>query len=122
MDCFIKLLYEQGAVPWKSFAEIPAGKIYNMDKVGFDFTGHRLKVLTPTEVQKRRLANQQCTPDGDGKMMRHITGCVTTCTSGTYIRLVVVCADCVIMSDLLTLLLTLTLTLYSSGLYRNRKK
>lgn len=82
MDCFIKLLYEQGVVPWKCFADIPARKIYNMDEVGFDFTGHRLKVLTSTEVRKRRLANQQITPDGDGKMMRHITGCVTTCASG----------------------------------------
>jgi hypothetical protein len=82
MDCFIKLLYEQGAVPWKCWAAIPSSKIYNMDEVGFDFTGHRLKVLTSTQVQKRRLANQQCTPDGDGKMMRHITGCVTTCANG----------------------------------------
>jgi hypothetical protein len=82
MDCFIKLLYEQDAVPWKSWSEIPSNKIYNMDEVGFDFTGHRLKVLTSTQVQKRRLANQQCTPDGDGKMMRHITGCVTTCGNG----------------------------------------
>jgi hypothetical protein len=100
MDCFIKLLYEQGAVPWKNFSEIPANKIYNMDEVGFDFTGHRLKVLTSTEVRQRRLANQQCTPDGDGKMMRHITGCVTTCASGTYIRLVVAYAYWVIVSDL----------------------
>ena len=84
MDCFIKLLYEQGAVPWKNFAEIPANKIYNMDEVGFDFTGHRLNFLTSTEVRQRRLANQQCTPNGDGKMLRHITGCVTTCASGTY--------------------------------------
>jgi hypothetical protein len=83
LDCFIKLLYEQGAVPWKCWSEIPASQIYNMDEVGFDFTGHRLKVLTSTEVQKRRLANQQCTPDGDGKMMKHITGCVTTCADGT---------------------------------------
>jgi hypothetical protein len=83
MDCFIKLLYEQGAVPWKCWGEIPASNIYNMDEVGFDFTGHRLKVLTSTEVLKRRLANQQCTPDGDGKMGQHITGCVTTCANGT---------------------------------------
>jgi hypothetical protein len=83
MDCFIKLLYEQGAVPWKCWAEIPSNKIYNMDEVGFDFTGHRLKVLTSTQIQKRRLANQQTTPDGDGKMARHITGCVTTCANGT---------------------------------------
>jgi hypothetical protein len=83
MDCFIKLLYEQGAVPWKCWAEIPSNKIYNMDEVGFDFTGHRLKVLTSTQVQQRRLANQQCTPDGDGKMMSHITGCVTSCGNGT---------------------------------------
>jgi hypothetical protein len=83
MDCFIKLLYEQGAVPWKNFAEILANKIYNMDEVCFDFTWHCLNVLTSTEVRQRRMANQQCTPDGDGKMMRHITGCVTTCASGT---------------------------------------
>jgi hypothetical protein len=46
-------------------------------------------------VQKCRLANQQITPDGDGKMMRHITGCVTTHLCEQYGQLIVVYADCV---------------------------
>jgi hypothetical protein len=123
MDCFIKLLYEQGAVPWKCFGAIPSSKIYNMDEVGFDFTGHRLKVLTPTLVQKRRLANQQCTPDGDGKMKQHITGCVTTCANGTDDCRVLVVAYFVVVDFVVVLCRAEpNLDSWTSGLYRNTKK
>jgi hypothetical protein len=38
LDAYINVLYKMGRLKWKSFAEIPAKNIYNMDEVGSDMT------------------------------------------------------------------------------------
>jgi hypothetical protein len=65
-------------------ADVPPDSIYNMDEIGFNFTGHRLKVLTSREQRDMTLTVQQITPDGDGKMKNHVTGCLTTSARGLY--------------------------------------
>ena len=75
------MLYEQSDLPWECMADVPPESIYNMDEIDFDFTGHRLKVLSPQG--QRAHSNSTITPDGDGKMKKYITGCLTTCASGT---------------------------------------
>jgi hypothetical protein len=74
------MLCEQSDLPWEWMVDVPPALIYNMNRIGFDFTGHQLKVLTPK--QQRAHSNSTITPDEDGKMKKQITGFLTTCASG----------------------------------------
>lgn len=78
-DAFIKNLYKQNRVPWKSAKEIPNCKLFNMDEVGTDTTKHRGKVIAPAALN-RLFAR---TPEGD-RMNMHVTACVTTQADGAF--------------------------------------
>jgi len=50
LNAYIELLHKMGMLPWKTYSEIPADAIYNMDELGNDTTKHRNKVLTKKQV------------------------------------------------------------------------
>jgi hypothetical protein len=79
LEAYISTLYRQGKVPWKSYSDIPADKLYNMDEVGSDTTKRRAKVIASANNMARLF---QVTPEGDGKMNMHITACITTRADG----------------------------------------
>jgi hypothetical protein len=55
LEAYISTLYRQGKVPWKSYSEIPADRLYNMDEVGSDTTKRRAKVIASAEEDGRVL-------------------------------------------------------------------
>jgi len=40
LNAYIELLHKMGMLPWKTYSEIPADAIYNMDELGNDTTKH----------------------------------------------------------------------------------
>jgi len=56
-NSYIQLLFSMGQLPWKSYNDIPANSIYNMDELGNDTTKHQNKVLqkTGTSSMRKRL-------------------------------------------------------------------
>ena len=81
LEAYISTLHRQGKVPWKSYSDIPADKLYNMDKVGSDTTKRRAKVIASAN---NMMGLFQVMPEGDGKMNMHITACITTRADGKY--------------------------------------
>jgi hypothetical protein len=80
LDCYVKNLNAMGLTKdWKSYKDIPAECIYNMDEVGTDTTKHRSKVLCHADTTIRKYCR---TKEGDGKMNMHITACLTTRADG----------------------------------------
>jgi len=86
LNSYIEILHAMGQLPWRSYIEIPASLIYNMDELGNDTTKHRNKILqkktnTGTEqVNATRMFMH--TSKGDGRMLWHITVCLMTHTDG----------------------------------------
>jgi hypothetical protein len=78
MDAYVRNLHATKSFPWKSFKDIPADKIYNMDEVGTDSTKRRSKVIAAKAMGRIF----QITPEGDGRMKDHITACITTRANG----------------------------------------
>ena len=84
---YIEMLFATGDIPWRTYQEIPASAIYNMDELGNDTTKHRNKVI----CQKTDAATEAATDirtfmrtsEGDGRMPWHITVCLTTRADGT---------------------------------------
>ena len=75
LDCYVRNLYCQGKIPWKSYSEVPASRKYNMDEVGSDTTKHRAKIIAcPTSTARLFCV----TPEGDGKMNMHVSAAVVT--------------------------------------------
>ncbi len=90
LDCYVTNLNAMGLTKdWKSYKDIPAECIYNMDKVVTDTTKHRYKVLCDADTTIRKYCR---TKEGDGKMNMHITACLTTRADGKnkHQRLIVV--------------------------------
>jgi hypothetical protein len=85
MDAYIRNLHATKKLPWKSFKDIPAANIYNMDEVGTDSTKRRSKVIASKNIGRLF----QITPEGDGRMKEHITACVTTRADGKSFWLIV---------------------------------
>jgi hypothetical protein len=87
VDCYVKNLHAMGLTKeWKSYKNIPAECIYNMDKAGMDTTKHRSKVLCNANTTIQKYCQ---TKEGDGKMNMHITyplPCLTTRANGTFDR------------------------------------
>ena len=82
LDEFVYLLHRMGVSPWERWADVPARNKYNMDEMGTDTTNHRNKVYT--DMFSSLTGVFERTPEGDGKMNRHITLCVTTRADGKY--------------------------------------
>ena len=81
LENFIKLLYNQGKIPWKSVSEIPLHCMSNMDKIATNAHDHRKKVI----ADKLRLGRLfQEVNSGDNKMPFHITVCITSTPSGKF--------------------------------------
>ena len=80
LDAFIDSLFGMDLLKWKSFKDIPARCIYNMDELGSDTTKRRTKIVTDSEVDAR---NFTITPEGD-KMPFHVTVCLTSRADGQY--------------------------------------
>jgi hypothetical protein len=82
LEAYISTLYwDQGKIPWKSFSEIPADRLYNMDEVGSDNTKRRARVIASATDMACLF---QVMSEGDGKMNIHITACITICVKGKY--------------------------------------
>jgi len=45
LNAYIQLFFGMGKVPWKTYNDIPASAIYNIDEVGNNTTIHRNKFL-----------------------------------------------------------------------------
>jgi len=95
LNSYIQLLFAMGEAPWKTYNNISADLIYNMDKVGNDTTKHRNKVISKKrdsgtkEVKIGYLhATFMCTSKGDGRMPWHITICLTTRADGMCLNVV----------------------------------
>jgi len=77
-------LYATGKIPWKTYSDILAEAIFNMDELGNDTTKHSYQ-KTPTGSEK---VNTTCTfmqtSEGDGHMPWHITICLTTHGDGKF--------------------------------------
>lgn len=80
MEAYIQVLKAANKVSWESYQEIPKDCIYNMDEVGTDTTKHRDKIIGSSF--NAMIRPFQRTPEGDGKMNRHVTCCLTTCADG----------------------------------------
>ena len=87
LTAYIEMLYASGKIPWKTYSEIPAEAIFNMDEVGNDTTKHRNKILTKKTTGSDKV-NTTCTfmqtSEGDGRMPWHITICLMTCGNGKF--------------------------------------
>ena len=81
LDNMVKLLHTQGKVLWKSFADVPAASIYNMDEVATNCHHHRKKMIATKTLLGRLF--QEC-GSGDNKMPIHITLAITSCATGKY--------------------------------------
>ena len=81
LENFIKFLYQQGKIPWKSFSEIPPEYIYNMDEVATNTHDHRKKVIA-CKLDLGRLYQEVI--GGDSKMPFHITVCITSRADGKF--------------------------------------
>ena len=81
LESFVKLLHGQGKIPWKSFADIPAKNISNMDEVATNTHDHRKKVIA-CKLDLGRMFQEVL--GGDSKMPFHITICVTTRADGKF--------------------------------------
>jgi len=78
LDEYVYLLCRMGMSPWERWADVPARNKYNMDEVGTDTTKRRKKIY----AQESFLPLFRRTAEGDGKMNRHITLCITTRADG----------------------------------------
>jgi hypothetical protein len=78
LDEYVYLLYRMGMSPWERWADVPARNKYNMDEVGTDTTKRRKRVY----AEESFLPLFRITAEGDGKMNRHITLCITTRADG----------------------------------------
>jgi hypothetical protein len=79
LEYYAEFLHHLGLIPWKSFADVPAHCKYGMDEVGTDTTKRMGKILVPSTHEGPVF---QVTPEGDNKMNRHITLCLTTRADG----------------------------------------
>ena len=98
LDNMIKLLHNQGKVPWSSLAEVPGDCLSNMDKLAVNAHSHRKKVIAPVSSyldEKGRLYQE--TSSGDSKMPFHITIALTTTANGklNYAIFILRVNDCV---------------------------
>ena len=78
LDEYVYLLHRMGISPWERWADVPARNKYNMDEVGTDTTKRRKKIY----AEESFLPLFRRTAEGDGKMNRHITLCITTRADG----------------------------------------
>ena len=78
LDEYVYLLHRMGMSPWERWADVPARNKYNMDEVGTDTTKRRKKIY----AEESFLPLFRITAEGDGKMNRHITLCITTRADG----------------------------------------
>ena len=81
LDAYINVLYKMGRLKWKSFAEIPAKNIYNMDEVGSDMTKWWKNIVKDAKAETHCFTIM---PEGD-KMPFHVMVCLTTRANGQYI-------------------------------------
>jgi hypothetical protein len=101
LDSYVKTLHAMGLVEWKSFKDVPAEDMLNMDEVGADTTKHRKNVIADKVADWARIF--QVTPEGDGKMNMHVTLCITTCGNGLFAdtenKILGACAPVIIHCD-----------------------
>ena len=81
LDNYIKILYLQGKVPWKSWSEVPPECMSNMDELAVNAHGYRKKIIAPVAHFNSGRTYQE-TSCGDSKMPFHITVCLTTTAKG----------------------------------------
>jgi hypothetical protein len=79
LENYTETLYAMGKIPWKRFCDVPKERIYNMDEVSNDTTKHRKKIIADNSSAARVFT---ITPEGDGKMDKHITMCITSRADG----------------------------------------
>ena len=67
---------------WRTWTEIPAANIYNMDEVGSDTNKGRKKKIAGTDSMHDGFRHVYEITDGDNNPF-HVTNCLTTCAHGT---------------------------------------
>ena len=82
LDNMVCMLHSQGKAPWKSYAEVPAESISNMDKVTMNAHNQQKKVIAAQTLLGPLF--QECS-SGDNKMPFHISLVVTSNATGTLI-------------------------------------
>ena len=80
LDCYVRLLYNLGLIPWKCYTDIPSSNVYNMDEVASDTTKRRGKKVTDAKDANRQY---NITPEGD-RMPFHVSACITSRADGKY--------------------------------------
>ena len=75
LENYVKILHNQGKVPWASASDIPAKNQSNMDEIATNSHSHRKKII----ADKLRLGRLfQEANAGDSKMPMHISMCITS--------------------------------------------
>ena len=83
LDNYIQILFIQGKVPWRCWAEVPAENMSNMDELAVNAHGYRKKIIAPVAHFNSGRTYQE-TSCGDSKMPFHITVCLTTTAKGKF--------------------------------------
>lgn len=76
---YLKILNRQGKIKWRSFAEVPAENMSNMDKLSTNVHNHCKKVIASSTHLGCLF---QEVNGGDSKMPFHISVCVTSKPTG----------------------------------------
>lgn len=84
LDAFITHLNAMGKTSYKSYKDIPAKFIYNMDELASDTTKRRKGIVTDASAENSDLRQYCLTPEGD-RMKFHVTAAFTTRADGKYI-------------------------------------
>ncbi len=69
LTAYIELLYATGKIPWKTYSDILAEAIFNMDELGNDTTKHQNKILTKKQQQAVKKSIQHVSSCGHQKGM-----------------------------------------------------
>ena len=75
LENYVKILHNQGKVPWASASDIPAKNQSNMDKIATNSRSHRKKMIA-VKLRLGRLLQEA--NGGDIKMPMHISMCITS--------------------------------------------
>ena len=75
VDCYVKILNNQGNIPWRSASDVPPDCISNMDEIATNAHNHQKKVIAD-KLHLGRLFQE--VNAGNNKMPMHISLCITS--------------------------------------------
>ena len=75
LENYVKILHNQGKVPWASASDILAKNQSNMDEIATNFHSHCKKMIADKLCLGRLFQEANA---GDSKMPMHISMCITS--------------------------------------------